>query len=191
MRLFAALVPPPEAVADLEEFLTPRRAAADFRWAPAEQFHVTLAFVADAAESRADEWLERLPEALEPVPVVRVRLAGPVAFPDPARARVLATGVDAEDEAAGAEPVLPRLARRTRTAAVRSGLEVDGQRFRPHLTIARMRRPTEVSDWVRLLDTYEGPWWPADRVAVVASHLGEGPRGRPRHETVAEVPVGT
>ena len=77
---------------------------------------------------------------------------------------------------------LDRLATGCRAAANRAGIAVDGQRFRPHVTVARLGRPTEVSNWVRLLDGYAGPRWPADRITLVASHLGEGPRGRPRYE---------
>ena len=58
---------------------------------------------------------------------------------------------------------------------------MDGKRFRPHLTVARCGRPTEVTAWVRLLDGYRGPAWQADRLTLVASHLGEGPRRRPRY----------
>jgi 2'-5' RNA ligase len=47
-----------------------------------------------------------------------------------------------------------------------------------------------VSDWVRLLDTYAGPPWRVDRVALIASYLGEGPRGRPRYETLEELELG-
>jgi 2'-5' RNA ligase len=43
---------------------------------------------------------------------------------------------------------------------------------------------------VRLLDAYRGPAWTASEVVLVASHLGEGPRRRPRHEVVAELPLG-
>ena len=57
--------------------------------------------------------------------------------------------------------------------------------------MARLGRPAEVSKWVRLLDAYRGPAWTADRIALVASYLGEGPRGRPRYETVAEVELAT
>jgi hypothetical protein len=59
-----------------------------------------------------------------------------------------------------------------------AGVEVDGQRFRPHVTLGRMNRPQELTSWVRLLDTYEGPPWRIEELALVASHLGEGPRGR-------------
>ena len=82
---------------------------------------------------------------------------------------------------------LDRLATGARAAASRTGIAVDGQRFRPHLTLARLGRPTEVSNWVRLLDAYAGPAWTADTVALVASHLGEGPGGRPRYEVVEEL----
>ena len=67
---------------------------------------------------------------------------------------------------------------------------VDGQRFRPHLTVARLGQPAEVSGWVRLLDGYHGPHWRAGSVDLIASHLGEGPRGRPRYERVETFPFG-
>ena len=40
--------------------------------------------------------------------------------------------------------------------------------------------------WVRLLDAYRGPAWTVDRITLVASYLGEGPRSRPRYEPVEE-----
>jgi 2'-5' RNA ligase len=47
-----------------------------------------------------------------------------------------------------------------------------------------------VTKWVRLLDAYRGPTWTADRLSLVQSHLGEGPRNRPRYEVLAELPLG-
>jgi 2'-5' RNA ligase len=188
VRIFAALVPPPDAVEHLDEFLAPRRAAAEFRWTLADQFHVTLAFVEKAEDWRVDDYVERLGDGLAAVPVAAVRIAGPVTFPNPAAAKILAADLVAESE--GADDVLRRLAGRARSAAVSSGLEVDGARFRPHVTLARLRHPVDVTKWVRLLETYVGPAWAAAEVEIVASHLGEGPRGRPRYETVATLPVG-
>jgi 2'-5' RNA ligase len=161
MRLFVALVPPDEAVTHLDDFLEVRRASGSFRWASAEQFHVTLAFLAD----------------------VETAIAGGGAFPNAARARVLWAGLDLDDHD---RTQLDRLATGCRAAANRAGIPVDGQRFRPHVTVARIGYPSEVSDWVKLLDGYAGPRWPADRIQLVASYLGEGPRGRPRYETVEE-----
>jgi 2'-5' RNA ligase len=47
-----------------------------------------------------------------------------------------------------------------------------------------------VSSWVRLLDAYEGPEWTTTTVSLIASHLGQGPRNRPRYELVDEFDVG-
>lgn len=185
--MFAAVVPPPEAVEHLDAFLEVRRAAAPFRWAPAEQLHVTLAFYAEVLDRSLDDLGERLARAAARRTAVEVRVAGGGAFPHAADARVLWAGLELPGTA-GAE--LGRLATGARAAASRAGVAVDGQRFRPHLTVARLGRPAEVSDWVRLLDAYAGPSWTADTLSLVASYLGEGPRGRPRHEVVGEFPLG-
>lgn len=71
-----------------------------------------------------------------------------------------------------------------RSAIAKAGGQVDGQRFRPHLTLARMSHPMEASTWVRLLDGYVGPSWMVDRFELIASYLGEGPRGRPRYVSI-------
>lgn len=186
--MFAALVLPEQAVEDLDEFLEPRRAAADLRWAAPEQLHVTLAFYAEVADRRVDDLVERLGRAAARRTPFEVRVAGGGAFPDVARARVLWAGLGL-DETGRTEIV--RLATGARAAASRAGIAVDGQRFRPHVTLARLGRPAEVTRWVRLLDSYAGPAWTADRVTLVASHLGEGPRRRPRYEVLDEFPLGS
>jgi 2'-5' RNA ligase len=192
VRLFAAIVPPADAVEHLDEFLQPRRDAAGpesgLRWTLAEQFHVTLAFLPSVPEDLVDEYADRLGDGLARTPVPVLRLAGPVAFPNAAETRALAVGVMPESE--GADVVLQRMAGRARNAAVTVGTEVDGQRFRPHLTIARLRQRADTTSWVRVLETYTGPEWPVIEAAVIASHLGQGPGGRPRYETVAELPLG-
>lgn len=185
--MFVALVPSEEAISHLDEFLAVRREAASFRWQLAEQLHVTLAFLADVPDWRAEDLVEGLRRAARRRTEVMTRIAGGGAFPDPARARVLWGGLEL-DEPAGAE--VASMAAGARTAATRSGIEVGGQRFRPHVTLARLGRPAEVSRWVRLLDGYAGPTWRTTEWTLVASHLGEGPRGRPRHEVVETLPVG-
>jgi 2'-5' RNA ligase len=186
MRMFAALVPSAEAVTDLDDFLAVRRDAAPFRWAVAEQFHVTLAFLAEVPDRRLDELVERLGRAAHRRTAFVARIAGGGAFPNPARARVVWAGLEVDDVG---RTELPRLATGARAAASKSGIEVDGQRFHPHLTLARLGRPQDVSSWVRLLDSYRGPAWRADRVDLIASHLGEGPRKRPRYERVESFPL--
>jgi 2'-5' RNA ligase len=183
MRMFVALRPPPDAVVHLDEFLDVRRAAADFRWAPAEQLHVTLAFLAEVPDRALDDLVAGLSRAAARRTSVATAIAGGGAFPDAARARVVWAGLDLDEDG---RTELARLATGARAAANRAGAPADGQRFRAHVTVARLGRPQDVTSWVRLLDTYRGPPWTADRIDLVASYLGEGPRGRPRYETVGE-----
>lgn len=183
MRLFVALVPPAEAVEHLDSFLEVRRGAAAYRWATREQFHVTLAFLAEVEERRLDDLGERLERAAAKRTAFETAIAGGGAFPNASRARVLWAGLDLDEHG---RTEIDRLATGCRAAANRAGVPVDGQRFRPHVTIARLGHPAEVSSWVRLLDGYAGPRWLADRITVVESHLGEGPRGRPRYVNVEE-----
>ena len=185
--MFVALVPPTEALEHLEAFLDVRRGAGDFRWVQADQVHATLAFLEEVPDRSLDDLLEGLERAAARRTPFETAVAGSGAFPDVARAKVLWTGL-ALDEPARAE--LEALARGCRVAANRAGVEADGARFRPHLTVARTRSAHDVSSWVRLLDGYAGPPWRADEVTLLESHLGEGPRGRPRHVTVDTFPMG-
>lgn len=189
MRLFAALVPPETVVSDLEEFLAPRQDSpegAALRWTVPEQWHVTLAFMGDVGERHLDDLLERLQRAARRRPSLQLAVTGGGAFPDVGRARVLYAGLDCH----GADAELRQLAVGTRAAAAKAGADAEGGRLRPHVTLARLGRPVDVTRWVRLLDGYRGPDWRATEVALVRSHLGEGPRRRPRYELVETFPLG-
>ena len=72
-----------------------------------------------------------------------------------------------------------------RAAGAKSGADGEGGRFHPHVTLARTGRPVEATRWLRVLDVYCGPSWQATEVALVESHLGEGPRRRPRYESAS------
>lgn len=85
---------------------------------------------------------------------------------------------------------LQRLAVASRNAANAAGATPDGRAFRAHVTLARLRPPADATKWLRVLDTYVGPDWLVERIALVASFLGQGPGGHPRYETVAELALG-
>ena len=183
MRMFVAVVPPPEVVEHLDAFLDVRREAAAYRWTSIEQLHVTLAFLAEVPDRALDDLVARLGRAASRRHAFAATVAGGGAFPNVGRARVLWAGLDLDDDG---RTELSRMATGARAAASRAGVPVDGQRFRPHLTVARLKHPQEVTSWVRLLDAYRGPTWTVDRMTLVASYLGEGPRNRPRYEVVEE-----
>lgn len=181
--MFVAVVPPEPVVEDLDAFLDVRRQAAGApRWSAAHQWHVTLAFMAEAPERVVEELVDGVTAAAARTPRMTVSLRGGDCFPDVARARVLVAGIG------GGEALTP-LARAVRSACSVAGAAPDGGPFRPHLTLGRFGRPTEATRWVRLLDTYRGPSWTVEDLAVVASHLPRERGHRPRHEVLAEVPL--
>src|SRR6476620_11856972 len=93
--MFAALVPPTEAVEDLDAFLEPRRdAGPELRWTDPDQWHVTLAFMADVPERAIERLLEEAEEATSRREPMTLRFRGAGAFPEVYDAKVLWTGVD-------------------------------------------------------------------------------------------------
>ena len=186
-RMFVGVVVPDDAIAHLDEFLAPRRGAAEFRWSLAEQYHVTLAFLPSVPDRKLDDLVERLGRSAARRTSFETRVAGGGAFPNAADSKLLYAGLELTEDA---RAELARAATGARAAATRAGIETDGQRFRPHVTVARIGRPTDTTNWVRLLGSYAGPAFTFDRTTLVASYLGEGPRGKPRYEVVEEFPTG-
>src|SRR5215211_467839 len=97
--MFAAVVPPVDVLEHLEEFLAPRREAAPFRWTVPEQWHLTLAFMAQVPERSLDDLLDRMTRAGRRRTPFTLAIAGGGAFPGVARAKVLYAGVEAAPEA--------------------------------------------------------------------------------------------
>lgn len=178
--MFVAVVPPEDVREDLAAFLDPREG---LRWTPADRLHVTLAFLPDVPERILEPLDERLRAALLDLPPFTCRLSGAGAFPNPDRPAVLWLGVDrGRDE-------LEHLAQRVRSAASVAGAAPDGQRFVPHLTLARPPRNRSAIRWLRVLDTYASRSWQVEEVSLIESQ----PRGqahRPRHVELSILPLG-
>ena len=182
MRLFVAVVPPIEVVEDLSEFVEPRREHPDddIRWAADEHWHITLAFLGEVPDWKTEELGERLERAAKRQKPFELQLTGAGAFPGVPDARVLYAGVRDETES------LKHLSMTTRAAANRAGVTVEGRKFTAHLTLARLRRQVDVTKWVRVFDTYDGPVWTAGSLQLIESRLGEGPGHSAAYATVGE-----
>ena len=186
MRMFVAVVPPHEAVEHLDEFLerAPRRGAVPVGAGRAAARHagVPRRRARPAARRPGRSGSAARPPGVRPS---RRAVAGGGAFPNAGRARV-AVGRPRPRRARPHRA--DRLATGARAAASRAGIagrRASGSgRTSPWPGSAT---PQEVTSWVRLLDAYRGPAWTVDRLTLVASYLGEGPRGRPRYELVEEL----
>lgn len=176
MRCFVALVPPADALAELGAVLDTLPAEPRLRWTRPEQWHLTLAFLAEVDDHTRGRLVERLTRVARRHPPPLLSLAGGGRFGD----RVLWTGVD------GDRAALRRLVDSVRAAVRRCGLPVDERPHRPHLTLARGRTPApDLEPLVAALHGFVGSTWAATELHLVRSHLGEGPGGGARHETVA------
>lgn len=175
-RMFIALYPPAEVVGEMEEFFAARP---QLPWIDSAQWHITLAFLASVPPAREDELAERLRARFARKTAPLLQLIGGGAFPSVERAKVL-----------WLRPValtgeLDALALTARNMANACGATPDGRAFHPHLTVARLRQPIHAMRWMRIFDAFISRPWIAAEAQLIASYLGEGPTGRPRHETVA------
>jgi 2'-5' RNA ligase len=134
-NVFAACLPPPEVVAALATEL--ERLPIPGRRVPPANYHVTLRFLGPLAPVTYERFLAGLAQS-RLGPRFRVRLAGLGSFPHPRRATVVWAGVEAGPELAGLAAVVDE-------AAVGAGLEPEERPFAPHLTVARVRPPADVT----------------------------------------------
>jgi 2'-5' RNA ligase len=181
MRMFVAVRPPEQVLDDLAGYVEPRRDVdSPLRWTRPEQWHITLAFLPSVADRQLDGLVERLAETTAGRSTFQLALAGAGAFPNPARAKLLWAGLGGDLEPLG------RLAGAIRSAAGRSGTHVEGGEFRPHLTLARIGRPLDVTRWLRVFALYASAGWQVEDVVLYHSQLGNGPA---RYTAVERFPL--
>jgi len=180
VRLFVAIAPPPAVLDELDALAAPLRTARpDLRWTSREAWHVTLAFLGHVNSSAVARLLPRLERAAHRHHRFGLVFSGAGAFPAPARANVLWTGLS------GDRGALARLAQSVAAGASRAGAAPpdQGRRFQPHLTLARCRMPADATELVAALAGYQGQPWTADRIHLVRSRLGA--TEEPRYATLA------
>jgi 2'-5' RNA ligase len=196
VRLFVAIVPPPAVLAELAAGLASSRAAwPGVRWSEPDAWHVTLAFLGEVDDGVLPELRTRLERAAGRHPVQELAIRGGGAFPGAERARVVWAGV----VWAGVQGDRPGLAALTALAASvaagarRAGAPPpdEGRRYRPHLTLARLREPADVRPLTAGLAGLATEPWSAGRIELIRSHLPEPgrPGARPRYESLASWPL--
>lgn len=185
MRLFVALTPPPEAIADLERAIAPQRARwPELRWAAPERWHVTLAFLGEVDEAKLPDLRARMERAAGRHHELDIRVGRGGAFPSATKARVLVAHIEGEPDALAALRVL---AASVAAGARRAGAPPpdEARRYRPHLTIARTRQPADLGDLVGALAGQRGPAWQASDIHLIRSHTGPNSR----YETLNSWPL--
>lgn len=162
VRLFAALAVPD----DIAQALVRRQDGLEgARWRPREALHVTLRFFGEIREDIArDLDAELLTVTGQPF---AIELQGVGAFGEGAEIDSVWAGV-------ADNPELSRLARACETAARRVGLKPETRRYRPHLTLAYLRRPdpADVAAWIQANNLLRSPPVRVTSFGLYSSRLG-------------------
>lgn len=160
IRLFAALEVPPEIGAGL---VRRQQGLPGARWRTLDSLHITLRFFGDIAEPDAaelDDELSRLRgESFD------VALEGVGHFGEGRQLRAVWAGVRPS------EP-LSQLAARCEAAARRAGLKPEGRTFRPHVTLAYLKRHVaqdRVAAWIANHNLLASPPWRATGFGLYSS----------------------
>ena len=131
MRLFTAIDIPADVKAALSTLLDRLRPLAKLSWIPLEKLHITTKFIGewpDKPEARLDELKRALASVKAPAPVDIV-IRGLGRLP-----RVLYAAVEPND-------ALTALAAATERAVEGIGVAAEDRVYRPHITLARSRKP--------------------------------------------------
>lgn len=187
MRLFAAVVPPKQAMRELHSVVQELEAlpgAKGLRWTGRPGWHFTLAFYGEVAEDLVPDLSERLARAARRTEPFPLALCGGGHF----GGRALWVG------ASGDVGAMRLLADRTEAAGRKAGLETgEHRRYRPHLTLARSSRgPAHFGPYVTVLDAFAGREWTVAELLLVRSWLPTSgvPGEQPRYETVGRWGLG-
>ena len=160
LRLFVALQLPPEVRARLTGLMGGVNGA---RWQTDQQLHMTLRFIGEVDEAKAED----IDSALRAVTFTpfQVSLQGAGLFGDIRKPRMLWAGV-------GPEAPLVHLAQKIETAMVRIGLPAEQRKFTPHVTLARFKGAGgRVDRFLAANDQLWSPPWTVERFTLFRSHL--------------------
>jgi 2'-5' RNA ligase len=182
MRLFAAVVPPLELREEIAALVSRAGSGVATRWTPAENLHLTLAFLGEVPPDRLPPVQRAAASAAESATRFDLELQGLGAFDSLARARVLFL------RTVGGESQLAALAARLVAELPAELRPQDRRRFSAHLTLARPRTPPRPDELAPLLEALKDRTFrfSADAIAVVESRLS--PQGATYHE-LARTPL--
>jgi 2'-5' RNA ligase len=161
MRLFVAIDLPPEIKELLSSICFGLQGA---RWIPDDQLHLTLRFIGEVDGGLFKDIRELL--ALINANPFELRLKGVGHFPPRKHPQVLWVGIDPQD-------ALLRLRGKIEAALVREGLEPEGRKYSPHITVARLK-DTHAGKAANFLETnglFASPCFSVENFLLYSSKL--------------------
>ena len=146
------------------------------RWVPVENFHITLRFIGEVDGGVSQDIDASL--AAVRAPRFSLGLGGVGHFGNGGNVRVIWAGVEKS-------PALRHLRDKVESAVVRAGLPPDGQKFNPHITLARPKSapPTaKLQEYLAYNNLFRTPQFEVTHFTLFQSFTGgEGSIYRAEH----------
>jgi 2'-5' RNA ligase len=180
LRLFVAIEIPPGAKDAVAEAIEPLRTQfPNARWAPQENWHVTLKFLGGTYPRLLDWIVERLGTVAGDAVAFRTRVSALGSFPSSERARVLWAGLG-DGPGRIAELALGV------DAALSKEFKPETRPFSAHITVARSDPPLQLPETLARTPLASEPFSVGELV-LFRSHLR---RPAPRYEALSRFPFG-
>jgi RNA 2',3'-cyclic 3'-phosphodiesterase len=180
VRLFTGIPLSEEVTAAVAQLLAVLRPAAPLRWIAPGSLHITTKFIGEWPESRLPELIAAMRPLGNRAPF-DIAVEGIGWLPNPHAPRVLFVGVQAG-------PDLENLAADTDTATAAVGVPVETRRFKPHLTLARIKDTQDLGGLRRAIADLPGTGFGRFRAAGFHLYLSKtGPAGS-IYTQLAEIP---
>ena len=162
IRLFAAIAIPDTIAAGLAARQNDLPGA---RWRSRESLHITLKFAGEMAETVADDFATELATITAPALTLNLRGAG--MFGEGVNVRAVWAGVEGS-------PGLEHLAESCEAAARRALVAPRSSLWRPHVTLAYLRRarPDRVGAWIQSHSLLTSPPFRIDAFGLYSSWPG-------------------
>jgi len=134
------------------------------RWVPEEQIHLTLRFIGEVNGNIFHDIREGLAEIR--FPAFDMRLQGVGYFPPRRAPKVIWVGVEKNE-------ALARLRNRVESTLVRIGLEPEGRKFAPHITLGRLKETPlpKVAAYLAGYDAFGTDAFPVEEFRLYSSTL--------------------
>ena len=158
-----------------------KKLAPDVKWVAPENFHVTLKFLGSVREDEIEQVCTAVDDAARAFSPFEIAVSGLGAFPSPARARVVWTGIQVGREQ------LCDLAAAVDAGLSKLGFERENKAFKGHITIGRVktsRHLGRLAAGIEGVDACDLGTQQVSSVAVMQSELlREGPVYSPVSES--------
>lgn len=182
MRLFIAAPLSQRVETELENIIYHlKKVAGNIRWVKPAYIHLTIKFLGETNQSSIKSLTEIIDNVSSTTSISEFEIAKLGGFPSLIRPKALWAGLD------GDQAQLERLAGQVDERVHELGFEKETRKFRPHLTLGRIKKPEAIPELAEFIEQFEIEPIPVkiDRLTLFVSTLTpQGPIYEKLHQAL-------